>query len=83
MHGFYRIAAITPAIVPGDVRHNCTEIIRLCQEAVQNGAAVMFLPKLAVTGSSCGELFFQEELLRAAREAVDEIAGSLLFCIPG
>ena len=77
MHGFYRIAAITPAIVPGDVRHNCAEIIRLCQEAVQNGAAVMFLPKLAVTGSSCGELFFQEELLRAARVAVDEIAGTL------
>ena len=77
MHGFYRIAAITPAIVPGDVKYNCAEIIRLCKEAAENHAAIMFLPRLAVTGASCGELFFQSELQCAALQAVDEIAGAL------
>ncbi len=77
MHGFYRIAAVTPAIVPGDVKYNCQEIVKLCKAAAENGAAVIFLPHLAVTGASCGELFFQSELLRAAQEAVDEIAGIL------
>ena len=77
MHGFYRIAAVTPAIVPGDVEYNCREIVRLCREAAGNGAALIFLPYLAVTGASCGELFFQGELLRAAHAAIDEIAGTL------
>lgn len=77
MHGFYRIAAITPAIIPGDVEYNCNEIIRLCKEAVNNGAAAMFLPQLAVTGASCGELFFHPALQKAAMSAVEKIAASL------
>ena len=52
MHGFYRIAAVTPAIVPGDVKYNCQEIVKLCKSAAENGAAVIFLPYLAVTGAS-------------------------------
>ena len=62
MHGYYRIAAITPAVVPGDVEYNCAEIMRLCKEAAANGAVMLFLPHLAVTGSSCGELFFHPEM---------------------
>ena len=77
MYGYYRIAAITPAVVPGDVKYNCAEIIRLCKEAAANGAVMLFLPHLAVTGSSCGELFFHPELQKAALEAVDKIAGEL------
>ena len=77
MHGFYRIAAVTPAIVPGDVKYNCQEIVKLCKSAAENGAAMIFLPYLAVTGASCGELFFQGELLRAAHWAIDEISGTL------
>ena len=77
MYGYYRIAAITPAIVPGDVEYNCTEIIRLCKEAVANGAAVLFLPHLAITGSSCGELFFHPDVQKSALDAVDRIAGEL------
>jgi len=77
MYGYYRIAAITPAVVPGDVEYNCAEIIRLCKEAAANGAVMLFLPHLAVTGSSCGELFFHPELQKSALEAVDKIANEL------
>ena len=77
MHGYYRIAAITPAVVPGDVEYNCAEIMRLCKEAAANGAVMLFLPHLAVTGSSCGELFFHPEMQKAALDAVDKIAGDL------
>jgi hypothetical protein len=37
----------------------------------------MFLPQLAVTGASCGELFFHPGLQKAAMSAVEKIAASL------
>lgn len=86
MYGFYRIAVAVPAIVPGDVTYNCNEIIRLCQEAKNAGAAMVCFPHLALTGASCGELFFQSTLLDAARSAAEKIAeaaGNSLLAVFG
>ncbi len=74
MYGFYRIAVAVPAIVPGDITYNCNEIIRLCREAKNAGAAAVCFPHLALSGASCGELFFQSSLLNAAERATEKIA---------
>lgn len=74
MHGFYRIAAVCPAVKVADVSFNTEEIIRCGKQAEQEGAAVALFPELCVTGYTCGDLFFQSLLLENAAKSVLEIA---------
>ena len=74
MHGFYRIAAVCPAIKVADVSFNTQEIIRCGKLAEQEGASLALFPELCVTGYTCGDLFFQPLLLESAARSVLEIA---------
>ena len=71
--GFLRAACITPAIRVADCEHNAAEIIRLAKEAASNGACLIAFPELCITGSTCGNLFFQASLLRGAKDALEQI----------
>lgn len=67
--GFVRVAAATPDIRVADTAHNARQIRCLLDEAPADTALVVF-PELCVTGYTCGDLFLQPTLLRAAEEAV-------------
>lgn len=71
-----KVAAVTPRVWLADVNKNTEEIIRLCKEASSNGADVAVFPELCVTGATCGDLFQQEVLLDAARDAALRIAAA-------
>ncbi|MDD3137393.1 MAG: NAD(+) synthase [Lachnospiraceae bacterium] len=73
-HGFVKVAAVTPDIRVADVTYNTKEICRLIDNAVEQGAKVIVFPELCVTGYTCSDLFLQDVLLSAAREAIHEIA---------
>ena len=62
--GFVRVA---------DCRHNGNEIIRLIREMEKEGAKVMVFPELCITGYTCADLFWQELLVRSAREELVRI----------
>src|SRR5574344_704666 len=72
--GFLRVAAATPYIRVADCTHNKQEIVRLITEAEKNGASVITLPELCVTGYTCGDLFLQNVLLNSAKSALVAIA---------
>lgn len=72
--GFVKVAAVTPRVAVADVRENTKEIVRLILEADQEGAKIIVLPELCITGYSCQDLFLQEILLREAKEALFQIA---------
>lgn len=74
MNGFYKIAAATPRLSLGNPAANAKELARLAKEASKDGVAAIVFPELSITGYTCGDMFFREELLRAASEAVDEFA---------
>lgn len=71
--GFVKVAAATPDVRVADCRHNGNEIIRLIREMEKEGAKVMVFPELCITGYTCGDLFWQELLVRSAREELVHI----------
>ncbi|MBO5657032.1 MAG: NAD(+) synthase, partial [Agathobacter sp.] len=72
-HGFVKVAAVTPKIKVADTIYNGQQIRLHMDEAVQAGAKVVVFPELCITGCTCGDLFFHDALLRAAKKELLEI----------
>lgn len=71
--GFIKVAAITPKIKVADCIYNSEMICRQIEEAYENGAKILVFPELCVTGYTCGDLFWQEQLLGEAKKALYRI----------
>ena len=74
MEGFYRIAAASPRLHLGDPASNVKELVRLAKDAAKNGVAAIVFPELCLTGYTCGDMFFRDELLAAASAAAETFA---------
>ena len=68
--GFVKAAAASPDLRVADPAYNAGEIVDLIRKAEENGVKILVFPELAVTGYTCGDLFFQKSLQRAADEAL-------------
>ena len=73
-HGFIRTAAAVPVVKVADVAHNVEQICRLAGEAAEKEAALVIFPELSLTGATCGDLFGNSLLIKAAEEGVKQIA---------
>ena len=73
MLDFIRIACAVPPVKVADALQNTKDICDKITEADRFGCDVVVFPELAVTGYSCGDLFFQQTLLDAAASGVGEI----------
>lgn len=71
--GFIKVAAGTPKIRVADCRYNAEQIFTLMREADKQGVRVLALPELCLTGATCGDLFYQDTLLRGAEEGLATI----------
>ena len=81
MYGFFRLATAVPVIKTADVEHNFQEMCKLYRQASDKKASLVLFPALALTGSSCGDLFFQEILLDNALCAMKKFAAQTEECI--
>ncbi|MBQ4361374.1 MAG: NAD(+) synthase [Lachnospiraceae bacterium] len=72
--GFVTAAAVTPRLKVADVDYNTREICDKILECSDEGAKIIVFPELCVTGASCGDLFLQDALIKAADNALNEIA---------
>jgi NAD+ synthase (glutamine-hydrolysing) len=73
-HGILTLATITPELHLGDVAANVARLKAAARRAADDGAALIVFPELSLTGYSCGDLFYQEALLSAARDGLAELA---------
>lgn len=71
--GFIKVAAGTPDIKVADCEYNRAEITALIDRAHAQGVRILVLPELCVTGYTCQDLFFQQELLDGALAALERI----------
>ena len=71
--GFIKVAAGTPKIRVADCRYNAEQIFTLMRQAAHQGVRVLCLPELCLTGYTCGDLFFQDTLLKGAEEGLATI----------
>ena len=72
--GFVKVAAASCAVVVADVRENTRVILETIHKMEGEGAKVMVLPELALTGYTCSDLFWQSQMIDAAKEGLKEIA---------
>ena len=72
--GFIKVAALTPKVTVADTQANRKEICRLMDEAEAKGAKILVFPELCITGYTCGDLFYQQVLLREAKKELIAIA---------
>ncbi len=69
-HGFVRVAVAAPRLHLAQPAANAEETLRLARIADERGAALVVFPELGLSGYSVDDLFHQQGLLGAARDAV-------------
>ena len=60
--GFVKVAAVTPKIVVADTKENTALICAEIKKAEKEGAKIIVLPELCITGYTCSDLFLQEKM---------------------
>ncbi len=73
-HGFLKVAAATPKIKVADCDYNGDNIIEIIEQAEEQKTKLVVFPELSITGYTCGDLFLQDTLLKAAKRNVKRIA---------
>ena len=73
MLDYIRIGCAVPPVKVADTVGNAQDICEKMTEADRFGCDVVVFPELAVTGYTCGDLFFQPTLLQGAVAALEEI----------
>ena len=68
--GYVRVAAATPKLRVADTEYNQKELLSLMQEAAGEGVKLLVFPELSICGYTCGDLFFQDRLIEAAKKAL-------------
>ncbi len=68
--GFISVACGTPKLRLADCIYNAEQTFTMMRAAEKAGARVLVLPELGLTGYTCGDLFYQDTLLRGAEEAL-------------
>ncbi len=73
--GFVKVAARTPEVRVADVDFNVSRCVDVTREAVErDGAKLVVLPELCITGYTCEDLFWQDALLDAAQQGLFDYA---------
>jgi len=68
-----KVAAATPKIQVADCDYNADRILELMSRARDNGVQLLCLPELCITGSTCGDLFWQPVLIDSAKAALQKL----------
>jgi NAD+ synthase (glutamine-hydrolysing) len=70
LQGFLRVAAASPLVRVGDPAFHLAQHQEVLREAERAGVQVVVFPELSLTGYTCGDLFGQATLQRAALRAL-------------
>lgn len=71
--GYVRVAAAVPHMRVADCQYNANEIKKQITEAIEEGVQVICFPELSITGYTCADLFFTQQLQRDALQALEQI----------
>lgn len=71
--GFLKAAALSPALRVADCAYNAGRIVEAMRECAARQVKMAVFPELALTGYTCGDLFFQQALQQAALRGLDQV----------
>ena len=72
-YGFIKACAVSPSLRVADCPYNAQMTIEAMRKAAQSGCQLAVFPELGLTGYTCGDLFLQQPLQKAAEDALREI----------
>ena len=72
-NGFIRAAAASPALRVADCTYNADQIIGVMREYAEKNVQLLCLPEFTLTGYTCSDLFWQSQMIDAAKEGLKEI----------
>ena len=72
-HNFVRVAAAIPQVLVADPAFNATQTIALMRDAAERKALLVVFPELGLSAYSCEDLFHQQALLDASRDALAKV----------
>ena len=72
--GFIKVGAATPKVRVADPAYNREQLVKAAREAAGRGVKLLVFPELSMTAYTCGDLFGQEILVRAAWEELARFA---------
>ena len=72
-NGFVRVAAAIPELRVADCAFNASKIADLVRRGEDEKVQVICFPELSITGYTCADLFFQQQLLCDAQKALGEL----------
>lgn len=72
-YGFVRVAAAIPELKVADCKFNVEKIAALAKKAGEKQVQVICFPELCITGYTCADLFFQQQLLADAVNALKDL----------
>ncbi|MCH9652123.1 MAG: NAD(+) synthase [Deltaproteobacteria bacterium] len=73
-HGFLRVALCVPQVRVADPRFNAAQTVDLARQASADGVGLALFPELGLSAYTNEDLFHQDALLEASREALGEVA---------
>ena len=73
MLDYIRIACAVPPVRVADVKKNTEDICAYMEKADAQNADIVVFPELALTGYTCGDLFFQDALHDGVKEGLSKI----------
>jgi NAD+ synthase (glutamine-hydrolysing) len=68
--GFISVACGSPKLRLADCDYNAEQTFTMMRQAEKAGVKVLVLTELGLTGYTCGDLFYQDTLLRGAEQAL-------------
>ncbi len=71
--GFISVACGSPSIRLANCAYNAEQTFTMMRAADQAGVKLLILPELGLTGYTCGDLFYQQTLLRGAEDALSTV----------
>ncbi|OQY25404.1 MAG: NAD(+) synthase [Desulfobacteraceae bacterium 4572_35.2] len=72
--GYYRLAVASVAHRVADIAYNIEQMKQVIHSAHSCGCDCLVFPELAVTGYTCGDLFFQSLLIEKTEQGLIELA---------
>ena len=73
MLDYIRIACAVPEVQVANVEKNTQDICMYMEQADAQNADILLFPELAMTGYTCGDLFYQDTLHNAVEAGLQEI----------
>lgn len=74
MYGYLRVATVFPEIKIGDVNSNKNNILAEIEKLKSENVKIILFPELCITSNSLYDVFFDDDILLQAKEAIIDIA---------